>query len=72
MFKASEGKFSLHDSNEIKNEFKSIVDSSLYSLERKDDKDTLIYDHLGEKNGLFTYVWYDHPEQQLHHQYYDW
>lgn len=52
-----EGKFSLHDSTEIKNEFKSIVDSSLYSLERKDDSDTLIYDHLGEKRTVYSLMY---------------
>src|SRR5688572_30819942 len=46
---AKEGKFSLSDSIEIKNEFKSIVDSSLYSLLETDDSDTLLYDHIGEQ-----------------------
>jgi beta-lactamase class A len=53
----AEGNFSLTDSIEIKNEFKSIVDGSLYSLDRKDDSDTLIYDHLGEKRTLYSLVY---------------
>lgn len=54
---AKEGKLALTDSIEIKNEFKSIVDSSLYSLNREDDSDTLIYDHIGEKQTLYSLVY---------------
>jgi beta-lactamase class A len=54
---AKEGKLALTDSIEIKNEFKSIVDSSLYSLSRADDSDTLIYDHIGEKRTLYSLVY---------------
>jgi beta-lactamase class A len=54
---AKEGKFSLTDSIEIKNEFKSIVDSSLYALNRKDDSDTLIYDHIGEKRSIYSLMY---------------
>ncbi len=46
---AEEGKFSLTDSIEIKNEFKSIVDSSKFSLSRTDDSDKAIYRRLGNK-----------------------
>ena len=46
---AAVGTFSLSDSITIRNEFKSIVDSSIYSLKAEDDSDTLIYKHIGEK-----------------------
>lgn len=42
-------KFRLDDSLLIKNEFKSIVDGSPYSLEVSDDSDTTIYHALGTK-----------------------
>lgn len=51
------GKFSLKDSLLIKNEFKSIVDSSLYSLSATDDSDTLIYKHIGEKRTVYSLVY---------------
>lgn len=54
---AAEGKFSLKDSILIKNEFKSIVDSSLYSLNAKDDSDTLIYNHIGEKRTVYSLMY---------------
>lgn len=54
---AAEGKFALTDSIEIKNEFKSIVDSSVYSLHRKDDSDTLIYEHIGEKRTVYSLMY---------------
>jgi beta-lactamase class A len=49
---AAGGKFSLNDSILIKNEFKSIVDSSAYSLTAADDSDTLIYKRIGEKTTI--------------------
>jgi len=49
---AEEGKFSLNDSILIKNEFKSIVDSSFYSLKEEDDSDTLIYQLIGQMRPL--------------------
>jgi len=51
------GKFSLKDSLLIKNDFKSIVDSSLYSLSANDDSDTLIYKHIGEKRTVYSLVY---------------
>ncbi|HEY5825858.1 MAG TPA: serine hydrolase [Cyclobacteriaceae bacterium] len=54
---AEEGKFSLNDSILIKNEFKSIVDSSLYSLEVADDSDTVTYKHLGEKTTISSLIY---------------
>lgn len=44
---ASEGKFSLTDSILIKNEFKSIVDGSPYSLSPEDDSDQELYAYIG-------------------------
>ncbi len=54
---AAEGAFSLNDSILIKNEFKSIFDSSTYLLTAKEDSDTLIYKHLGEKRTLSSLVY---------------
>jgi len=54
---AEAGKFSLSDSILIKNEFKSIVDSSLYSLEVADDSDTVTYKHLGEKTTISSLIY---------------
>jgi beta-lactamase class A len=53
----TEGRFALTDSIEIKNEFRSIVDSSLYSLHREDDSDTVIYEHIGEKRTLYSLMY---------------
>jgi len=53
----SEGKFSLTDSILIKNEFRSIVDSSLYSLDSADDSETEIYRHIGEKRTLYDLMY---------------
>jgi beta-lactamase class A len=58
IFKQANGsKFLLTDSIEIKNEFKSIVDSSVYSLHREDDSDTLIYEHIGEKRTVYSLMY---------------
>jgi beta-lactamase class A len=54
---AAEGKFSLNDSFVIKNEFKSIADSSLFSLSPEDDSDKELYKHLGEKRTLSALVY---------------
>jgi beta-lactamase class A len=54
---AAAGRFSLNDSVVLKNEFKSIVDSSLFSLNAKDDSDTALYQHLGEKIPLYNLVY---------------
>ena len=47
-----EGKISLSDSVVLKNEFKSIVDGSLYSMEIGDDSDDVIYSKIGTKQKL--------------------
>jgi len=49
---AAEAKFSLSDSLVIKNEFKSIVDGSLFSLDSTDDSETELYKHIGEKRTI--------------------
>jgi beta-lactamase class A len=54
---ADEGKFSLQDSFDIKNEFRSIVDSSFYSLDSTNDSETEIYRHVGEKRTLYSLMY---------------
>ena len=46
---AKEGKFSLADSVVVRNEFKSIVDGSPYSLTTSDDSESDIYKKIGGK-----------------------
>jgi len=53
----AEGKFSLSDSIVIKNEFKSIVDGSLYSLNASGDSEQQLYTRIGEKEVLSTLVY---------------
>lgn len=53
----SEEKFSLTDSILIKNEFKSIVDNSSYSLDSSDDSESEIYRHIGEKRTLYDLMY---------------
>lgn len=43
------GRFKLSDSILVKNEFKSIVDGSPYSLEAKEDSEFTLYNQLGRK-----------------------
>jgi beta-lactamase class A len=54
---AREGKFSLKDSMMIKNEFKSIVDGSAYSLSSADDGDTDLYKLLGKKTTIYNLIY---------------
>jgi beta-lactamase class A len=49
---AAEGKFSLRDSLELKNEFKSIVDGSSFSLDSADDSEYELYKHIGERRTI--------------------
>ncbi|MBA6151473.1 serine hydrolase [Gelidibacter maritimus] len=49
---ASEGKLNLEDSILLKNEFKSIVDGSLYSMDINDDSDDVIYSQIGTQVAL--------------------
>lgn len=46
------GKFSLSDSILIKNEFRSIVDSSVFTLDSADDGETDLYRHIGQKQTI--------------------
>jgi len=46
---AHKGVWSLTDSVDIKNEFKSIVDGSLYSLDSMDDSERNLYKQIGKK-----------------------
>lgn len=54
---AAAGAFSLNDSLILKNEFKSIVDSSSFSLDANDDSEKELYRHLGEKRSLYNLVY---------------
>ncbi len=51
---AEAGKFSLTDSLEVKNEFKSIVDSSLYALTPADDSYDALYQKIGGKESIYN------------------
>lgn len=52
-----EKKFRLTDSIVLKNEFKSIVDGSLYSLDTADDSEGDLYKHLGEKRTVYQLMY---------------
>ncbi|HEX6426435.1 MAG TPA: serine hydrolase [Niastella sp.] len=54
---AAAGAFSLNDSFILKNEFKSIVDSSVFNLNADDDSEKELYRHLGEKRSLYNLVY---------------
>lgn len=54
---ANKGKFSLDDSLLIKNEFKSIVDSSSFSLDPEDDSEKELYNQLGKKRKIGDLVY---------------
>lgn len=54
---AAAGAFSLNDSITLKNEFKSIVDSSSFSLNANDDSEQELYKHLGEKRTVYSLVY---------------
>ena len=49
---AKEGKLSLSDSIRIRNEFQSIVDGSMYSLNPADDSEQKMYGLVGKKKAL--------------------
>jgi len=53
---AEEGRFNLSDSVEIKNEFKSIVDGSIFSLDFEDDSDDVVYQRIGQKMSILDLV----------------
>ncbi len=54
---AAQGKISLDEKLVIKNEFKSIVDGSAYSLDSAEDSDKDIYKHLGETRSIRQLVY---------------
>lgn len=54
---ADKKKFRLSDSIVIKNEFKSIVDGSPFSLNAGDDSEPYFYKHIGEKTTLDTLLY---------------
>lgn len=54
---AAEGKLSLTDSIEIKNEFKSIVDGSSFSLDVSDDSEADLYNQIGKKKTVSDLVY---------------
>lgn len=54
---AGTGKFSLNDSIVVKNEFRSIADSSLFGLKPDDDSEKELYNHIGEKRTLYNLVY---------------
>lgn len=51
---AEEGRFDLDDSIRVENEFRSIVDSSRYSLTPEDDSYEKLYDRIGENRSICT------------------
>ncbi len=51
------GKFSLNDSILVKNEFRSIVDSSLYSMDIEEDSGDSLYQYLGKKRTIYQLVY---------------
>lgn len=46
------GNLSMNDSILVKNEFRSIVDSSLYTLSIEDDSDSIVYQNIGKQMSL--------------------
>ncbi|MCS3796003.1 serine hydrolase [Niastella sp. OAS944] len=54
---AAAGIFNLNDSITLRNEFKSIVDSSSFILNANDDSEKELYKHLGEKRTLYSLVY---------------
>ncbi len=54
---AEEGKFNLNDSILIKNEFKSIVDGSAYSMDIEEDSGDGLYKYIGHKKTIYDLVY---------------
>jgi len=54
---AAEGKLALTDSITIINEFKSIADSSHFSLDATDDSELELYKHIGGKSTLYNLLY---------------
>ncbi len=53
----SEGKLNLNDSILLKNEFKSIVDGSLYKMDIGDDSDDVIYSKIGSMQKMYDLMY---------------
>ena len=47
----------MNDSLVIKNEFRSIVDDSMFSLDSADDSEFELYEHIGEKKTICDLVY---------------
>lgn len=54
---AEENKFNLQDSIILKNEFKSIVDSSLYSMDIAEDGSESLYKYIGKNRTIYQLVY---------------
>lgn len=54
---ASQGKFKLKDSIKVKNEFKSIVDGSPFTLTAESDSDQGIYKQIGKKRTIHSLMY---------------
>jgi beta-lactamase class A len=54
---AEEGKFSMSDSILVRNEFKSIVDSSTYHLSPESDSEPTIYTMIGKKETIYDILY---------------
>ncbi len=53
----SEGKINLNDSILLKNEFKSIVDGSLYKMDIGEDSDDVIYSKIGSMQKMYDLMY---------------
>jgi len=53
----SKGKLNLNDSLLLKNEFKSIVDGSLYKMDIGDDSDDVIYSKIGSMQKMYDLMY---------------
>lgn len=54
---AHQGRFNLNDSLTVKNEFRSIVDDTPYSIDMSEDSDQLIYHYLDQKMSIRDLVY---------------
>ena len=54
---AAAGKFTITDPILVKNEFNSIVDGSLYSLNAEDDSDSVLYTKIGTKLPVYDLLY---------------
>jgi beta-lactamase class A len=54
---AEQGKFSLQDSIEVKNEFKSMVDGSVFYMDISDDSGEKLYNFIGKKVTIYQLIY---------------